>query len=153
MTNFNEELEKILSQVLMKHHDDISSQDDDAIAEARDAITELVKGIVPKEKLRIVGDSDGFFRTNGSIDLTRRINPTRREKLELESQYEAGFNSCRTEMLRRVGMEEKCRWEKISQSKDVPEVIHIHCNHPAIHCVFNCIGKENCADYEEELKD
>jgi hypothetical protein len=39
---FSEELEKILSQVLMKHHDDISSQDEDAIAEARDAITELV---------------------------------------------------------------------------------------------------------------
>ena len=50
MTHFSEKLEKILSQVLMKHHDDISSQDDDAIGEARDAITELVKKIVPEEK-------------------------------------------------------------------------------------------------------
>ena len=32
------ELEKILEQVLMKHHDDISQQDDDAITEAVQAI-------------------------------------------------------------------------------------------------------------------
>ena len=35
-------IEKILEQVLMKHHDDISKQDDDAIAEARDAILDLI---------------------------------------------------------------------------------------------------------------
>ena len=35
-------IEKILEQVLMKHHDDISKQDDDAIAEARDAILNLI---------------------------------------------------------------------------------------------------------------
>ena len=35
-----EELEGILEQVLMKHHDDISKQDDDAIAEATESILE-----------------------------------------------------------------------------------------------------------------
>lgn len=35
-------IEKILEQVLMKHHDDISKQDDDAISEARDAILDLI---------------------------------------------------------------------------------------------------------------
>jgi len=35
-------IEKILEQVLMKHHDDISKQDDDAIVEARDAILDLI---------------------------------------------------------------------------------------------------------------
>ena len=35
-------IEKILEQVLMKHHDDLSKQDDDAIVEARDAILDLI---------------------------------------------------------------------------------------------------------------
>ena len=35
-------IEKILEQVLMKHHDDISKQDDDTISEARDAILDLI---------------------------------------------------------------------------------------------------------------
>ena len=38
MNKSQEELEKILSQVLMKHHDDISTQDGDAIAEAVQSI-------------------------------------------------------------------------------------------------------------------
>jgi ElaB/YqjD/DUF883 family membrane-anchored ribosome-binding protein len=88
MPNFNEELEKILSQVLMEHHDDISSQDDDAIAEARDAITELVKEIVPEEK-PIWRDA-----TDYAIE-----NPV---KAVIEDREAVGHNSCRTEMLRRV---------------------------------------------------
>ena len=80
MNNNQEELEKILSQVLMKHHDDISSQDDDAIAEARDAIIELVKRIVPEE----------FTLNDFSLGK------------EYWKAYREGFNSCRTEMLRRI---------------------------------------------------
>ena len=76
MLNFSEELEKILSQVLMKHHDDISSQDDDAIAEARDTIIELVKEIIPKAKGQ-----------EGCVGFIEDDNE---------------WNSCRTEMLRRV---------------------------------------------------
>lgn len=41
-------IEGILEQVLMKHHDDISKQDDDAIAEASEAIRQILE----KETLR-----------------------------------------------------------------------------------------------------
>ena len=51
MTHKDEELEKIIEQVLMKHHDDISKQDDDAIAEAVSAI--LSAGYVKRDKVRI----------------------------------------------------------------------------------------------------
>ena len=78
---FSEDLEKILEQVLMKHHDDISSQDDDAMAEARDAISELVKGIVPEEK---------------------KHHHTQPILACYECHNDEVFNSCRTEMLRRV---------------------------------------------------
>ena len=77
MKNFSEELEKILSQVLMKHHDDISSQDEDAIAEVRDTILSLINGIVPEE---IKTD----FRNGDNYD----------------AAFNNGFNSCRTEMLK-----------------------------------------------------
>ena len=37
-------VEDILAEVLMKHHDDISAQDDDAIAEAAEKIRNLFGG-------------------------------------------------------------------------------------------------------------
>ena len=47
-------IEKILEQVLMKHHDDISKQDDDAIEEASTQLLALVMGCRPnKEKILV----------------------------------------------------------------------------------------------------
>ena len=57
-------------------------------------LCDLIKTGWPKKKLRIIGDSQGAFRTKGSIDLTGRINLTSREKMELESREDYGFNAC-----------------------------------------------------------
>ena len=46
-----EKVEKILAEVLMKHHDDISKQDDDAIAEAADQIFALLTPMMSEEEI------------------------------------------------------------------------------------------------------
>jgi len=47
----------------------------------------------------------------------------------------------------------KCKFEKESISSSFPDIIYIRCKHPSIQCTTNCIGYENCADYEEDRKD
>ena len=47
-------------------------------------------------------------------------------------------------------MKGKCKFEAESRSKDCPDVIYIRCKHSGIKGEFNCIGYDNCADYEEE---
>ena len=47
-------------------------------------------------------------------------------------------------------MNKKCKWEKESISPSIPSIIYIRCKHPDIKGIFNCIGYDDCADYEQE---
>ncbi len=43
----------------------------------------------------------------------------------------------------------KCKYESVQEFKTPPIEIWIRCRYPGIKGTFNCIGYENCADYEE----
>lgn len=76
MTNFNEELEKII----IAYHNPENLRWVEPLAQA---ITELVKGIVPEEQ-------------------TEKYFPGDKEFNPYKSAENCGFNSCRTEMLSRL---------------------------------------------------
>jgi len=46
-------------------------------------------------------------------------------------------------------MKDKCKWEKEDISPSIPSVVFVRCKHPDIKGTTNCIGHEDCADYEE----
>ena len=95
MTDFSEEVRKIISKSAYAHSSNTYLFTDEDIRNAVTALTELVKRIVPEEQVTTHEFCDAY--ANHGVNL----NHCQREIDE--DNKKIGSNSCRTEMLRRIG--------------------------------------------------
>ncbi len=98
MTNFNEELRKIMAvRIYEKQYVDLSPGAKRDVEDTISAITELVKGIVPSEE--ISNDLCRCFIPDEFIDEKENLIKC---KVCNKQMGEKSWNACRTEMLRKL---------------------------------------------------
>jgi hypothetical protein len=65
----------------------------EALTIAIDTLSKIENAEMPQRRMRCVGTSD-WNGTHWNVDLSKRINPTRVEKIMMDDLIDSGYNQC-----------------------------------------------------------